>query len=126
MPDLTGLQTPAYICNRGRLEENLQILAEVGKQADCKVLMALKGFAMFSLFPQIQRHLAGLSASSLDEALLAYEEFEGGEIHVYAPAYSDGDFPKLLGIADHLVFNSFSQWRRFREKVKNSSRKPNA
>jgi carboxynorspermidine decarboxylase len=123
MPDLRNVQTPVYICDRGRLEDNLKILAGVARQAECKILMALKGFAMFSLFPQIQRHLHGLSTSSLDEALLAYEEFEGGEIHVYAPAYCDQDFSKLLGIADHLVFNSFSQWRRFRELVKNSGKK---
>jgi len=122
--DLSCVQTPVYICDRGMLEENLTVLSEVGKKAGCKVLMALKGFAMFSLFPQIARHLKGLSASSLDEALLAYEEFEEGEIHVYAPAYSDDDFVKLLGIADHLVFNSFSQWRRFRDQVASSRRKP--
>lgn len=117
MPDVSEVQTPVYICDRGCLEDNLKILAGVATEAECKVLMALKGFAMFSLFPEIQQYLHGLSASSLDEALLAYEEFEGGEIHVYAPAYSDRDFPKLLDIADHLVFNSFSQWRRFRDQV---------
>jgi carboxynorspermidine decarboxylase len=121
-PELASIETPVYICDCGRLEQNLQILSTVGKEAGCKILMALKGFAMFSLFPQINRHLLGLSASSLDEALLAYEEFDG-EIHVYAPAYSDEDFSRLLGIADHLVFNSFSQWRRFREQVKKGSRK---
>ena len=120
-PDLNDIPTPCYVCDRGRLADNLEILAGVQDRAGCKILVALKGFAMFKLFPQIREVLHGACASSLDEALLAYEEFDS-EVHVYAPAYSDTDFTKLLGIADHLVFNSFSQWRHFKGRIAEAGR----
>ncbi len=115
------LPTPCYVVDRQLLARNLAVLDRVQREAGCKILLALKGFAMWSLFPQIRQTLAGASASSLNEARLAAEEF-GGETHVYAPAYRDEEFPALLRYADHLVFNSFSQWRRFREAVRGADR----
>jgi carboxynorspermidine decarboxylase len=116
--DPYSVPSPCYVCDRGKLADNLAVLAEVQKRAGCRILLALKGFAMFSLFPQIREVLQGASASSLDEARLAREEF-GGEVHVYSPAYKEADFPQILRYADHLVFNSFSQWGRYRDQVKN-------
>ena len=115
--DLSLVPAPSYVCDRGRLAENLARLDLVQRRTGCRVLLALKGFAMFSLFGQIRAVLAGASASSLAEARLAAEEF-GREVHVYAPAYSDDEFSEILGYADHLVFNSFSQWSHFKERVK--------
>ncbi len=80
------------------------------------MLLALKGFALHAAAPLCARYLAGTAASSLHEARLGAEEF-GGELHVYAPAYSDAEFPAILEIADHVSFNSFAQWRRFRGAV---------
>ncbi len=114
--NLADIPTPCYVVDLEKLDRNLEILTDVRDRAGCRILMALKGFAMFSLFPRILARLDGLAASSLDECLLAFEEGEK-EIHVYAPAYRPEDFPKLLGMADHLVFNSFSQWQHYREAV---------
>ena len=108
--------TPCYILDETAFERNLEIIDSVQDQTGCKILLALKGFAAWSLFPQIRRHLSGVAASSLHEARLGFEEF-GGEVHVTAPAYREEEFGELLGYADHIVFNSFSQWRRFRPKV---------
>jgi carboxynorspermidine decarboxylase len=69
----------------------------------------------------VRQYLPGATASSLNEALLAKYEF-GREVHVYAPAYSAAEFPEILGLADHLVFNSFSQWKRFKPIVQASKR----
>jgi carboxynorspermidine decarboxylase len=115
------IQTPCYIIEEEALLRNLKILDTVQKQAGCKIIMALKGFAMFSLFTVIKEYLCGIAASSLDEARLGYEEF-GGEVHICAPAYAENEFGELLGYADHIVFNSFSQWRCFRERVTGSGR----
>jgi len=120
--NLTNVPTPCYVVDKGKIQRNLDILASIKDKSGCKILMALKGFSMFSLFPQILTVVDGLSTSSLDECLLAYEEGEG-EIHLYAPAYPQQDFPKLLGMADHIVFNSFSQWQRYREAVHYSKKK---
>jgi carboxynorspermidine decarboxylase len=95
---------------------NLAILGRVQEETGCKILLAFKGFAMFSVFPVISEYLAGAATSSLDEARLAHEEF-GGEVHLYAPAYKEAEFPELISYADHISFNSFSQWRRFRPLI---------
>lgn len=108
--------TPCYILDEAAFERNLDILDSVQDRTGCKILLALKGFAAWSLFPQIRRHLSGVAASSLHEARLGFEEF-GGEVHVTTPAYREEEFVELLGYSDHIVFNSFSQWRRFRPKV---------
>jgi carboxynorspermidine decarboxylase len=113
---LQDVPTPSYICSTDKLKHNLEILAAVQERTGCKVLLALKAFAMFSVFPLLRQYLAGATASSLDEARLAFEEF-GKEVHVYSPAYQESEFGELLGYADHLVFNSFSQWSRFRSRV---------
>lgn len=114
--DLEELPSPCYVLHCGKLEENLRILSDVRQRTGARILLALKGFAMWSVFPQIREHLSGVAASSLDEALLGFEEFDR-EVHVYAPAYRHEEFPILLGLSDHIVFNSFSQWKRFRGQV---------
>ncbi|MGV1097988.1 carboxynorspermidine decarboxylase [Thiovibrio sp. JS02] len=120
--DISGVPTPSYVCDRASLARNLAILAGVQRRTGGRILLALKGFAMFSLFDQIREVLHGASASSLSEARLAAEEF-GREVHVYAPAYADEEFAEILGCADHLVFNSFNQWRHFREQVAAAGKK---
>jgi carboxynorspermidine decarboxylase len=109
------------VVDRQLLSRNLAVLDRVQQEAGCKILLALKGFAMWSLFSQIRQTLVGASASSLNEARLAAEEF-GGETHVYAPAYRDEEFSEILRYADHLVFNSFSQWQRFQNAVRGADR----
>ena len=108
--DPKAIETPAYVVDLGRLRSNLSIMADVQKRAGCKILLAQKGFAMWSVFPVMREYLAGTTASSVHEARLGKEEF-GGEVHVYAPAYSQRDMDELVGIADHIVFNSPAQWR---------------
>jgi carboxynorspermidine decarboxylase len=41
----------------------------------------------------------------------------GKEVHIYAPAYVPSEMDELLGYVDHMVFNSFSQWQQYKEKV---------
>jgi carboxynorspermidine decarboxylase len=105
------------VVDRGLLARNLQVLDLVQQRTGARIILALKGFAMFSLFPQIREVLQGTTASSLNEARLGQEEF-GKEVHVYAVAYRDHQFDEISRIAHHITFNSFSQWRRFREQAK--------
>ena len=86
--DFNKIPTPCYICDECTLERNLRVLGFVQEKSGCKIILALKGFAMFSMFPLIQKYLKGTAVSSLDEARLGFEEF-GSEVHVYAPAYKD-------------------------------------
>jgi carboxynorspermidine decarboxylase len=105
--------TPCYVVDAAAVEENLRILAGVQDKTDCKILLALKAFSMFSLFGLIKKYLSGVSASSLNEARLGFEEF-GGRVHIVAPAYKQKEFSQLINYCDYIVFNSFPQWRRFR------------
>lgn len=120
--DPQDIQTPCYLVDEAALERNLEVLDGVQRRTGCRIIMALKGFAMFRVFPLIRRHLRGVAASSLDEARLGFEEF-GGEVHVFAPAYKEAEFDEFLRYSDHLVFNSFSQWQRFRPLVQGSAKK---
>ncbi len=120
--DPGALETPYYIVDIGRLRQNLAILADVQRRSGCKILLALKGFAMWSVFPVVREYLVGTTASSVYEARLGREEM-GGEVHAYAPAYSDQDMRELVEIADHIVFNSLNQWRRHRDTVAAAPRK---
>jgi carboxynorspermidine decarboxylase len=108
--DYSSVETPCYIVDLGLLRKNLELLARVQREAECKILLALKGFAMWSTFPVIREYLSGIAASSPSEAQLGREEF-GKEVHAYAPAYSERDIRELVRWADHLVFNSVRQYR---------------
>jgi carboxynorspermidine decarboxylase len=116
LTELKQVPTPCYIVDEELIEANLHVLDSVQKRTGCKILLALKGFAMFSLFPLIGRYLHGIAASSLDEARLGFEEF-GKEVHVFSPAYKAGEFSRMLSYADHVIFNSFSQWEFFRSRI---------
>jgi carboxynorspermidine decarboxylase len=105
--------SPAYVVDLGRLRHNLAILDSVQKRSGAKILMALKAFAMWSVFPVIRETLHGVCASSPWEARLGYEEF-GRETHSFAAAFKESDVLELLEISNHLVFNSFAQLERFR------------
>lgn len=105
--------SPAYVVDLGRLRQNLAILDEVQRRSGAKILMALKAFAMWSVFPIIRETLQGVCASSPWEARLGREEF-GREVHSFAAAFKESDVVELLAVSNHLVFNSFNQLERFR------------
>lgn len=109
------LKTPYYILDENLLIKNLELLKEVSDRAGCKILLAQKAFSMFSLYPLIGEYLSGTTASGLFEAKLGYEEM-GGETHVFSTAYREEEFDEILDICDHIIFNSFTQWEKYREK----------
>ncbi|WHH61572.1 carboxynorspermidine decarboxylase [Petroclostridium sp. X23] len=116
--DFSALPSPCYIVDERLLKKNLEILHSVQERTGCNILLAQKGFSMFSVYPLIGKYLKGVTSSSLFEAILGYEEM-GKEVHIYAPAYIEEEFDEILKYCDHIVFNSFDQWNRFKDKVKN-------
>lgn len=120
--DWTKVPSPSYIVDERLLKKNLDILKEVQDRTGCDILLALKGFAMFSTFPIIRNYLKGVTSSSLFEARLGFEEF-GKEVHAYSPAYSEQEIDEYLQYVDHIVFNSFDQLNKYKEKVLNHERK---
>ncbi len=117
--DMERVSTPSFVFDMGDLRYNLGILDRVKRKTGCKILLALKGFAMFHVFPSIRKSLDGVCASSPDETRLGREEF-GKEVHTFAAAYSQSDMEEIVNLADHVVFNSFSQWNRFRDSIENT------
>ncbi|PLY02498.1 MAG: carboxynorspermidine decarboxylase [Desulfuromonas sp.] len=109
------LKTPAFIVDEALLRRNCETLAAVKRRTGCKILLALKGFAMWPLFPLIREYLDGTCASSPWEAHLGRREF-GGEVHAFAAAWSDADFTELLTLCDEIDFNSFAQLEHFRPR----------
>ena len=106
------INTPYFVVDELRIVKNLEILKQVSEAAGCRILLAQKAFSMFSCYPLLRQYLAGSTASGLYEARLGKEEF-GGETHVFSPAYKPEEFDELLHYADHFVFNSPAQLRRF-------------
>ncbi len=119
--DLNAVPTPCFVVDETALQRNLDILASVRQRTGARILLALKGFAMFSLFPQIRTALDGTCASSPHEARLGREEF-GGQVTSFSAAYSQADMAELVQLSDHIIFNSFAQWRRFRPLVEAAGR----
>ena len=111
------LRTPCFLVDEGLLKKNLEVLRRVSEEAGCKILLAQKAFSMFACYPLISRYLSGTTASGLYEARLGREEFPG-EVHVFSPAYQEREWEELLTYADHFVFNSPNQLRRFGERAK--------
>ena len=122
MGDFSQVKTPCYICEEKLLENNLKLLDYVQKQSGAKIILALKGFAMWSTFDLVKKYLKGCTASGLHEALLAREEFAKDsktlEVHTYSPAYKDEDIDEIAQISDHIVFNSPNQLFKYASRVK--------
>ncbi|WP_028580446.1 carboxynorspermidine decarboxylase [Desulfogranum japonicum] len=106
------IATPAFVVDLGLLEDNCRILDQVRQRTGCKILLALKCFAMYATFPLLRQYLDGICASSPYEARLGREEFQR-EVHAFAAAFSESDIRALAKTCDHLVFNSFAQFERF-------------
>jgi len=108
--------TPIYIIEERLLRRNLQLIADVAREADVEIILAFKAFALWKTFPIFREYINSTTASSLSEARLAYEEF-GHKAHTYSPAYTDGEFDGIVNCSSHLTFNSLSQYERLHGRV---------
>ncbi len=121
MRGIEGLSTPCFLVDEERLLANLEILKETAEASGCRILLAQKAFSMFSCYPLISRYLSGTTASGLYEARLGKEEF-GGETHVFSPAYRPDEFDEILTYADHLVFNSPAQVKKYAARAREAGK----
>lgn len=111
------IPSPAFVLDVRRLRKNLQLMAEVQEQAGVSIILALKGFAMWRVFPLIHEYLQGATASSLAEARLISEEM-GVRAHTYSPAYLPSEFADLAQYSSHVSFNSMAQYQQFHEEAR--------
>ncbi|HAI12419.1 MAG TPA: carboxynorspermidine decarboxylase [Phycisphaerales bacterium] len=120
--DFARFPSPCFVCDLGLLRKNLGILKHVQDESGAKVLLALKGFAMWSTFSIVKCYLSGVCASSPDEARLGDEHFSK-EMHSFAPAYKPEQLDDYIKYSDHMSFNSFSQWQRHKDTIFASEKK---
>ncbi len=113
---LQNIQTPCYVCIEEALENNLKLLDRVQKASGAKILLALKGYAMWSTFDLVGKYLHGATASGLWECKLAFEEL-GKEVHTYSPAFKEDEIEMIAKMSDHIVFNSSNQFKRYKDRV---------
>ena len=114
------MNTPIYIIEETRLRRNLKLIASVAAKADIEIILAFKAFALWKTFPIFREYIHATTASSLSEAILAFEKF-GAPAHTYSPAYTDEEFDKIVSCSSHLTFNSLSQYERFHQRAKSVS-----
>ena len=114
--DFKKIPSPSFVLDESRLRRNLELIARVQREAGVQIILAFKGFAMWSAFPVVREYVSGATASSLHEARLCFEEMKT-RAHTYAVAYLPREFGKIMGYSSHITFNSQTQYRRFRKKL---------
>ena len=115
--DFSQIPSPCYVLDESLLTANLKLIREVGSKSDVEIILALKGFALWGVFPLIKPYVKGVSASSIHEARLSFEEM-GILAHSYLPAYTESDFDTILKYSSHITFNSLTQYERFCNRVR--------
>ena len=111
------MNTPYFTIDEATLLHNLEVLRGVKERTGCRILLAQKAYSAFATYPVISRYLDGTTASGLYEARLGKEHF-GGETHVFSPAYKEREFSELLSYADHFVFNSPAQVKKYAPRAR--------
>ncbi len=114
--DTSKLTTPCYVIDEAKLTENLEILKGVQDRTGAKILLAQKAFSCYHVYPLIGQYLSGTACSGLFEAKLGYEEM-GKENHVFSAAYRESEIDEIIGYCGHIIFNSFTQLDKYRERV---------
>ena len=112
-PRFAELPSPAYVIDEKQLQKNGEILASVAEKTGARILLAQKAFSNFYFYPLLAPDLAGTEASGLYEARLGREEMGEKEVHVFSAAYREDEFREVLRYADHIVFNSIAQLKKY-------------
>ena len=111
-----AIPSPCFVLEDEKLRRNLKRMDSVQKRGQINVILALKGFAMWSSFPLIKAYLKGAAASSMNEAKLCVEKFSA-LAHTYAVGYRDEEFDELMKLSSHVTFNSLNQFHKFQDRV---------
>ncbi|TNE57657.1 MAG: carboxynorspermidine decarboxylase [Bacteroidetes bacterium] len=114
--DISKIPSPCFVLDEARLRKNLELIDHVQKTADVQIILAFKGFAMWSAFPLVRKYLSGATASSLSEARLCFEEMKV-KAHTYSVAYIPREFNRIMGYSSHITFNSLTEYERYRKRL---------
>jgi carboxynorspermidine decarboxylase len=106
------IPTPCYVIDELLLRNNLKLIKQVKEAAAIDVLVSFKAFSNWGVFPIFKEYGFGASASSINEARLAFEEL-GVKAHTYSPAYEEKTIADTLRYSSHISFNSINQLRKY-------------
>ena len=115
-----SLPSPCWVLEEQKLIDNLEIIGRIRRESGAKILLALKGYALWKSFESCKPYLDGCCASGLHEAMLAHETF-GKEVHTYAPAFKEEEIEEIAAISHHMVFNSPAQIKKFAKIAKGAN-----
>ena len=110
--DFNKIPTPCYVIDELLLRNNLELIRQVKDGAAVDILVAFKAFSNWGVFPIFKEYGFGASASSINEARLAFEEL-GVKAHTYCPAFEDRSIADILRYSSHISFNSINQLRKY-------------
>lgn len=116
MQKFSSLKTPCYVIDEAQLIHNLEILHGIEERTGAKILLAQKAFSCYHLYSTIGKYISGTACSGLFEARLGYEEM-GKENHVFSAAYREEEIGEIISCCGHIIFNSFGQLGRYRNRV---------
>lgn len=122
MIDFSKIPSPCYVLEEQLLRKNLELLNHVQTQSGGNIILALKGFSMYKMFPMVKKYLSGATASSLNEARLIVEEMKC-QAHTYAPVYKPEEFKEMMRYSSHITFNSLNQWEQFKPEIQKNRKK---
>ena len=122
MIDFSKIPSPCYVLEEQLLRKNLELLNHVQTQSGGNIILALKGFSMYKMFPMVKKYLSGATASSLNEARLIVEEMKC-QAHTYAPVYKPEEFKEMMRYSSHITFNSLKQWEQFKPEIQKNRKK---
>jgi carboxynorspermidine decarboxylase len=110
--DFNQIPSPCYVIDETLLRNNLQLIKKVKEATGTEILVSFKAFSNWGVFPVFKEYGFGASASSLNEARLAFEEL-GVKAHTYSPGYEEKTISDILRYSSHLSFNSINQLRKY-------------
>jgi len=105
------IPSPCFVIDEFLLRNNLALIRKVKEATGTEMLVSFKAFANWGVFPIFKEYGFGASASSLNEARLAFEEL-GVKAHTYSPAYEEKTISDILRYSSHVSFNSINQLRK--------------
>jgi carboxynorspermidine decarboxylase len=114
--DLKKIPSPCFVLDESLLRKNLEKINRVQQEAGVQIILAFKGFSMWSAFPIVREYVHGATASSLSEARLCLEEMKI-KSHTYAVAYLPKEFGAILKFSSHITFNSIAQYRKYKGRI---------
>jgi carboxynorspermidine decarboxylase len=110
--DFSKIPTPCYVIDELLLRNNFELIKQVKEAAQIDILVSFKAFSNWGVFPIFKEYGFGASASSTNEARLAFEEL-GVKAHTYSPAFEDKSIAEILKYSSHISFNSINQLRKY-------------